>query len=87
MGVDSLIRTSVQIFYGAEPKSFDYEPHEKVKALLDRAIAEFHITSNQHMMALYTEAGAELSDDVSLEAAGVRPGETLILRQSQVKGG
>jgi hypothetical protein len=87
MGVDAPVKTSVTIFYNGGPKSFDYAPHEEVRALLARAVAAFHITSNQHLMALFTEAGQELSDNVSLEAAGVKPGEVLILRQSAVKGG
>lgn len=80
-------KTSVIIFYGAESKPFDYNPHQEVKAVLARAIAAFHITSNQHLMSLFTESGQELPDNVSVEAAGVKPGETLILRQSTVKGG
>ncbi|HET8893033.1 MAG TPA: hypothetical protein VFM96_02915 [Gaiellaceae bacterium] len=80
-------KTVVTIFYGAESKPFDYSPHEAVKALLERAIAAFHVTSNQHLMSLFTESGQELPDNVSVEDAGVKPGETLILRQSEVKGG
>jgi hypothetical protein len=80
-------KTSVTIFYGAESKPFDYSPHEEVRALLARSIAAFHITSNQHLMSLFTEAGVELPDNVSVETAGIKPGETLILRQSAVKGG
>jgi hypothetical protein len=80
-------KTSVTVFYGAESKPFDYSPHEEVKALLARAIAAFHVTSNQHLMSLFTESGVELPDNVSVEAAGVEPGETLVLRQSTVKGG
>ena len=87
MGVVAPTKTSVTIFYGAESKPFDYDPHEEVRALLARAIAAFHITSNQHLMALFTEAGQELPDNVSLEAAGVKPDEKLILRQSAVRGG
>ena len=80
-------KTSVNVFYGAESKPFDYSPHEELRALLARAIAAFHITSNQHLMSLFTEAGQELADNVSIEASGVTPGETLVLRQSSVKGG
>jgi hypothetical protein len=87
MGVSAPTKASVMILYGAESKPFDYQPHESVKALLARAIEAFHITSNQHLMALFTESGTELADDASLEDAGVEHGETLILRQSTVKGG
>jgi hypothetical protein len=80
-------RTTVPIFYGAESKPFDYNPHEAVQALLSRAEDGFHITTNRHLMSLFTESGQELPDHSSVEAAGVKPGQTLILRQSTVKGG
>jgi hypothetical protein len=87
MSAQAPSRTSVTIFYSAESEPFDYSPHEEVTALLARAVAAFHITSNQHLMSLFTEGGQELPDNASVEAAGVKPGETLILRQSTVKGG
>jgi hypothetical protein len=80
-------RTSVLIFYGAESKPFDYNPHEQVTALLARAEDVFHIAANRHLMSLFTESGQELPDHSSVEAAGVKPGAKLILRQSTVKGG
>lgn len=80
-------RTAVLVFYGGKSESIDYNPHEHVTALLNRAEDVFHITANRHLMALFTEAGRELPDQSSVEAAGVKPGETLILRQSTVKGG
>jgi hypothetical protein len=52
-----------------------------------RAEDVFHITTNRHLMSLFTESGQELPDKSSVEAAGVVPGEKLILRQSTVKGG
>lgn len=80
-------RTSVLVFYGGKSESIDYNPHEQVTALLNRAEDVFHITANRHLMALFPEVGPELPDVVSVESAGVTPGETLILRQSAVKGG
>ena len=80
-------KTTVVVFYGAESKPFDYEPHELVATLLARALDVFHIAANRHLMALFTKAGGELPDQSTLEAAGVKPGEELILRQSTVKGG
>lgn len=80
-------RTAVLVFYGSRSVKIDYNPHENVEALLNRAEDVFHITANRHLMALFTENGQELPDQVSVEAAGVKPGETIILRQSAVRGG
>jgi len=80
-------RTAVLVFYGGTSELIDYTPHEQVAALLARAEDVFHITANRHLMALFSETGRELPDHVSVEDAGVKPGDTLILRQSTVKGG
>jgi len=75
------------VTYNGDDKIFDYAPHEKVRTVLDRAISEFHITASPHLMGLFTEGNTELSDGDTLSAAGVKPGELLILRQSTVRGG
>jgi hypothetical protein len=80
-------RDTVTITYNGDDKVINFEPDEKVRAVLDRALAEFHITSNPHLMGLFTEGNVELSDDSTMSAAGVRPGELLVLRQSAVRGG
>ena len=38
-------------------------------------------------MGLFTEGNVELPDDATMSAAGVKPGELLVLRQSAVRGG
>lgn len=80
-------RDTVTITYNGNDKVIDYRPDEKVRAVLDRALAEFHVASNPHLMGLFTEANVELPDDSTMSAAGVKPGELLVLRQSTVRGG
>jgi hypothetical protein len=80
-------RGTVTITYNGNDKVIDYRPDEKVRAVLDRALAEFHVTSNPHLMGLFTEGNVELSDDATMSAAGIKPGELLVLRQSAVRGG
>jgi hypothetical protein len=80
-------KDTLTVSYNGCDKVFEYTPHEKVRTVLDRAIREFRITANPHLMGLFTEGNAELSDDATLSEAGVRPGELLILRQSIVRGG
>lgn len=79
--------TAVVVLYNGVDKTIRYEPNEQVEALLNKAEDAFGITTNRHLMSLYNEAGQELSDSSSVEAAGVRPGDQLVLRQSVVKGG
>jgi hypothetical protein len=78
---------TVLVTYNGQEQAITYNPHEEVKAILERALDAFGVQANRHLMALFTEAGAELPDNSSAEAAGIKPGEVLILRPSTVKGG
>ena len=80
-------RATVLVTFNGEEKALPYQPHEQVTAVLKRALDAFGISSNRHLMSLFTEAGAELPDHSSMEDAGVRPDDVLILRMSVVKGG
>lgn len=80
-------KDTVTITYNGEDKLIGYTPEEKVRAVLDRALDEFHVAANRHLMGLFTEGNVELPDNSTMSAAGVRPGELLILRQSAVRGG
>jgi len=78
--------TLIVTFNGVD-ESLKYEPHAQVEALLKHALDAFGVHDNRHTMSLFTEAGVELPDHSSIEAAGVKPGDVLILRPSAVKGG
>jgi len=80
-------KDTVTVTYNGEDKVIGYTPDEKVRAVLDRALNEFQVTANRHLMGLFTEGNAELPDNSAMSAAGVRPGELLVLRQSTVRGG
>lgn len=80
-------KDTVTITYNGVDKVFDYRPDEKVRAVLDQALAAFHVTSNPHLMGLFTEGNVELPDDATMSAAGVKPGELLVLHPSAVRGG
>jgi hypothetical protein len=84
----ALHRKEVVVTFNGEGKEFRYEKDETVKSLLDKAIAAFNVTVNPHTMALYLASGVELKDETStLRDAGVRAGDVLLLRPSEVKGG
>ena len=76
----------VEIVYDGVKKSFEVRPHETVKSLLDKATNAFGPLPNPHTLALYAGA-TELQDSLTLQQAGVKPCETLLLRPSKVKGG
>jgi hypothetical protein len=80
-------KDTITVTYNGEDKVIGYAPHEKVREVLDLALTEFHVTANRHLMGLFTEGNTELPDGSTMSAAGVRPGELLVLRQSTVRGG
>ncbi|HVA22162.1 MAG TPA: hypothetical protein VNN74_08725 [Candidatus Micrarchaeia archaeon] len=84
---DATQHDHVVVTYNGADQSIRYEPHERVDAVLKRALDLFNIQANRHLYGLFTEANVELPDGESMEKAGVRPGQLLILRQSTVRGG
>jgi hypothetical protein len=81
------VRQSLTVTFNGIDKSIEYEPHEAVTALLAAAKRTFEV-QNQHLLALFTEDGTEITDESqSVEAASIQPGQVLVLRQSTVKGG
>jgi hypothetical protein len=78
----------VIINYGGLEQELEVNGHEAVQSVLERAMNEFHITSNRHVLALFDEGNRELTDlSQSATDAGVKKGSKLVLRQSQVRGG
>lgn len=77
----------VGVIYNGMVKDVDVRADETVKQVLERAIKAFSPLPQPHLLGLYNEAGAELNDADSVETAGIRPGDRLLLRPSQVKGG
>jgi hypothetical protein len=80
-------RTELRVLFNGDEAEFAYHPGELVSKLLQRAIDRFHIINNPHTYSLFTKAGHELPDDSHLKKAGVKQGDLLLLRPSEVKGG
>lgn len=78
---------TVTVTFNGEDKTVTYQPHEAVEAVLNRALNEFGIQQNRHVMSLFSSDNTELQDKMSMQDAGVKPGDVLVLRQSTVKGG
>jgi hypothetical protein len=77
----------VTVLYNGVPKKFEVRREEPVGRLLDQAKQAFGPIPNAHLLGLFTQAGVELKDDQTIEAAGVKPHEELLLRPSSVRGG
>lgn len=84
--VSEATRSEVFVVYNGDTKELTYRPHEAVQALLEHAKRLFGVVTN-HLLSLFAATGAELPDAESVEAAGVKPGDTLVLGQSVIKGG
>ena len=78
---------AIEIVYNGIPKSIKVELHELVSTVLQRAIAEFHITQNPHLLSLYRQDGSMIPENESVEQAGLKPCDILLLRPNAVKGG
>lgn len=77
----------VTVIYNGVPKEFEVRRDELVQRLLERARLAFGQITNPHLLGLFTKDGVELKDDQTIEAAGVKPHEVLLLRPSTVRGG
>jgi|SRR6185437_16699135 len=77
----------VTVIYNGVPKKFEVRRNELVQRLLDQARQAFGPIPQPHLLGLFTTAGVELNDKQTIEAAGVKPNEQLLLRPSSVRGG
>lgn len=77
----------VEIIYNGISKPLGVELQESVAAILQKAITEFHITQNPHLLSLFRQDGSVVPENESVERAGLKPGEVLLLRPNAVKGG
>jgi hypothetical protein len=77
----------IEVTFNGVDHQLEYNPKEAVQALLEQAMNAFKVQENRHLMALFTASGVELPLDQSVQHAGVKPGELLVLRPSAVRGG
>jgi hypothetical protein len=77
----------VDVTYNGVTKPIEVQPEERITALLAQAIASFGITQNPHLLSLYREDGTVVPENESVEQAGLKPNQLLLLRPNAVKGG
>ncbi len=77
----------VTVIYNGLTRAIEFRQKDLVGDIRARSMAAFGVTQNQHLLALWTEAGTELPDDKTAHDAGIRPHDKLLLRPSAVRGG
>lgn len=77
---------TVEVLYDGVKKQFEVRSDEKIQTLLDEAKAAFGALPDQHRLSLFKD-GTALPDSETLKTAGVKPGDVLLLRPNEVKGG
>ena len=77
----------VFVAYNGVEKLITANANETVQALLNRAIHEFHVSTQPHVLSLWNQAGVELPDAAKVAEVGITPNTHLLLRPSAVKGG
>ena len=87
MSVIAEKKFAVDVVYNGVTKSLQVEPEEGVTAVLQRAIALFGVTQNPHLLSLFRQDGTVVDENQSVEQAGLKPGQELLLRPNAVKGG
>jgi hypothetical protein len=84
---ENKVKFSVKVAYNGVPREIEVKTEERIEHVLKAAIAAFGNPPNPHTLALFTTDGRELADAQTVEEAGLKPGQELILRTSTVKGG
>ena len=80
-------KITLTVIYNGVPKQVAGKDDELVSKLLEKAIHEFGITHQPHLLSLFRSDGTQVEDGHTLEQAHLYDGEELLLRPDTVKGG
>jgi hypothetical protein len=81
-------KLDIAVVYNGIKKKFKTELTELIGALRARVVAEFSVTEQPHTLSLYTADNRELTNDQqTVEDAGIKDGDTLVLRPGVIRGG
>jgi hypothetical protein len=70
----------ISVAYIGAPAVLGVRPHELVDAVLEKALHAFRVRHEKQRFALFSESGVRLPLDQTVEAAGLRSLENLLLR-------
>jgi hypothetical protein len=77
----------VTVTYNGVAKAFEVRRDELTVRLLDQARQKFGPIPNAHLLGLFNANGVELQDNQTMDQAGVKADDVLLMRPSQVRGG
>jgi hypothetical protein len=77
----------VSIRYSGPDRTIEVSKDETIESVTAKAIAVFAITSNQHILAVYNEAGTELLFGETVKSTKIKKDDVLLLRPSTVRSG
>jgi len=80
-------RWHLVVGYQGSEAIFDYNPDWTVRTIRERAIRAFRLTKCDPSISLFNLSGTELSDTASTDAAGINPGDHLVLGPSKADSG
>lgn len=78
----------VAVTYNGLTRDLEVNRRQAMQAVLERALGLFEITDPRNTMGLFDGSNNEYSDlNASVEAAGLKPGQVVILRPRAARGG
>ena len=87
MPTNTAVKLEVAVVYNGVTKEIQAEAQQRVVALLQRAIHEFGVTQQPHLLSLFRQDGTKVEEQQSVAEAGLLTGTLLLLRPDAVKGG
>jgi len=87
MPTETSLKVEVPVVYNGVTREVEAEPHEQVVALLQRAIHDFGITQQPHLLSLFRQDGTKVEEHQSVSQAALNEETLLLLRPDAVKGG
>ena len=81
---------TIRVTYNGVTKDLQVQPEEQMQAVLQKSINLFSLQRQPHQMGLFTEANVQVAGpniNQSVEQAGLKPGQLLVLKQVVVEGG
>ena len=81
-------KITLRIAYNGVTRALEHvEPAEDVQALIQHAVALFPGAERPHVQGLFREDGSEVTPGQSVDSAGLRDQQLLLLRPRTVQGG
>ena len=81
------MKFEIAVSYNGVARELSVEGNESMTSVVQHAIQLFGITQQPHLLSLFFENGSLVPEQVSADAAGLKAGIKVYLRQNVAKGG